>query len=36
LELREQLALTQEEGFWQRELEDAYRRARSALSANDA
>ena len=31
LELREQLALTQEEAFWQRELEDAYRRARSAL-----
>jgi hypothetical protein len=31
LELREQLALTQEEAFWQHELEDNYRHARTAL-----
>jgi tetratricopeptide (TPR) repeat protein len=34
LELREQLALTQEEVVWQRELEDAYRHARSVLLEN--
>jgi tetratricopeptide (TPR) repeat protein len=31
LDLREELALSQEEASWQRELEDAYRHARTAL-----
>ncbi len=34
LAIREQLAATQEDPYWQRELEDAYRHTRSTLLAN--